>query len=944
MQAELWRKIDSLWKAVLAQPPEKRAAFLAEACPDDSQLRAEVESLLNQQTDSFLEGWSFPSVKTLSAGTKLGNFEIVELLGTGGMGEVYRARDLRLKREVAIKLLPPVFAASRDRVERFEREARSAAAINHPNICTLYEVGEHESHPFLVMELLEGATLAQRIGHKPLPLDMILNWAIQIAGGLEAAHARRIIHRDIKPANLFITDSGQAKILDFGLAKLAALKAQVAGVSADGSTVAVDVHTTQGTVAGTPGYTSPEQARGEEIDARTDLFSLGVVLYEMATGRLPFAGKTPAALMAAILHDTPKPASDVNPDIPPKLEEIIARAIEKDPDLRYQSAADLRAELKRLKRDVDSSDSHDALRPASAVYRPRPRRKLYLAYALGAAVIVAAAGLVLLARPLRPPRITGTVQVSNDGRPKTFPLLPDGSRLLFNSNALVFERFQISVKGGDSVPLPVPVTNSSLEDISPDHTELLLCRDIENNRGPCELWAAPLLGGPPRRLGNLLARLGSASWSPDGQQIVYARDKDIRLAHSDGSGDHRLTTVANDPFWARWSPDSTRVRFSVDAGPGAAQTLWEARIEEGRAYPLLRGWNPSGDVCCGDWTPDGKYFVFEAHVNGHSDIFALRENVGWFPRAERGPFQLTNGPMKSFWPAPSSDGKRLFIGGSPEHGRLEFLRYDPQTDRLFPDLSGISGTELEFSKDGKWVAYVDAAEDGSLWRAASDGSQPLRLTSPPVWARHPHWSPDGQQIAFNGGGKGEESRIYLVPFEGGPLKPVSNGENGKGGDWDPSWSPDGASLAFGCDYTVSASPGRVVRVVDLKTGGVSILPGSEGMWSPRWSPSGTLMAGLASQSGKALVYDFQTRRQAEVSSLRASYPSWSPDGESLFYVTGHADGAWWKWRWRDRKTERIAPLRNKRVFLWFAPAPNNTFITTHNLITTEIYALDWDAP
>ena len=209
-----------------------------------------------------------------------------------------------------------------------------------------------------------------------------------------------------------------------------------------------------------------------------------------------------------------------------------------------------------------------------------------------------------------------------------------------------------------------------------------------------------------------------------------------------------------------------------------------------------------------------------------------------------------------------------------------------------------------------------------------------------MWARHPHWSPNGQEIAFNGASNADQSRIYLVPPDGGVLKQVSNGENGKAGDWDPSWSPEGASLAFGCDYT--ATGGSVhVYVAELKTGRVSVLPGSEGVWSPRWSPKGRLIAGLSAPASKVMLYDFQTRKQSELSGLRAAYPSWSRDGESVFYL---GDTAWWEFRVRDRKTQRIASLKNKRVFMWFAPAPNNSFITTHNLITTEIYALDWDAP
>jgi dipeptidyl aminopeptidase/acylaminoacyl peptidase len=321
------------------------------------------------------------------------------------------------------------------------------------------------------------------------------------------------------------------------------------------------------------------------------------------------------------------------------------------------------------------------------------------------------------------------------------------------------------------------------------------------------------------------------------------------------------------------------------------------------------------------------------------NLWALREKAGLFERVKRGPFQLTNGPLALFFPAPSVDGKRLFADGYQP--RNEFLRYDLQSGQLVPAFGGISGSHLEVSKDGKWVVYV-SVPDLSLWRSALDGSQRLQLTSPPNQAAMPQWSADGKQIAFSGAREGNSMRIYVVSMDGGALQQVTDGESGKEGDFDPSWSPDGASLAFG-GYSLETSPAPI-HVVDLKTSRVSALPGSEGMRSPHWSPDGRFIAGVSTSGLRIVLYSFQTRKQSEVSSAISGYPGFSPDGEYLFYRTFGNDASWWKMRIRDRKTERVAALKSMRVTDWFAPAPNNSLITTRSVGTDEIYALDWEAP
>lgn len=613
-------------------------------------------------------------------GRSISHYRIIEELGGGGMGVVYRAEDIRLGREVALKFLSEDLSREPIALERFEREARSAAAINHPNICTIYEVGEHGGHPFLAMELLEGQTLKQRIGNKPVRLEALLNWAIQITDGLEAAHARGVVHRDIKPANLFITANGQAKILDFGLAKVARAGRHAAAAASTQTEIAtVDALTTTGAAAGTPSYMSPEQATGEELDARTDLFSLGIVLYEMATARMPFSGKASGAVMAAILRDTPEPPSHINHEIPPRLEEIIEKALEKDREVRYQHAADLRADLRRLKRSLDSGQ----VSSTPSVRAARVSRKSYWRLVLaGVAIsIVVIAIAAVLARPLPLPRIVSITPITNDALRK-ITYVTDGARLYYTTTTTsdIFQNFEVSTKGGDSLALPSQLQGMFLADLSPDKSELLLIKGGWLSSAPQPLWVAPVVGGASRPLGKLTAGLGAA-WAPDGEQLVYVKDQELDLARSDGTPLRKLVSVTGEPSDPRWSPDARKIRFTI-LNSAHSSSIWEVSTNGANLYALLPEWPE--ETCCGSWTGDGKYFVFSSGSDRRANIWAIREKESWFQRGSRKPVQLTAGPLQMKSPVPSPDGKHLFARGWQIRG--EVVRYDRSQATLFPIL------------------------------------------------------------------------------------------------------------------------------------------------------------------------------------------------------------------------------------------------------------------
>ena len=787
-------------------------------------------------------------------GSTFGHYQVLEKIGEGGMGAVYKARDTRLGRLVALKILRPEKAADPEqsamRARRFTQEAKSASALNHPNIITIYDTGCEEGIDYIAMEYVQGRTLDALIGRSGLRVSEALRYARQMADALAAAHAAGILHRDLKPANVMVNESGLVKVLDFGLAK----QALSTPIGDDEGTRTLG--TEDGTILGTIAYMSPEQAEGKKLDFRSDIFSFGAVLYEMLTGRRPFAGNSRAATLAAILQNEPKPASAWREDLPADLDKLIARCLRKDPARRVQTMADLKVALEDL--EEDSRTSGVAATPAATRKRfPWP------AAAAAAGLLLAGAGggyWLLRSRGAKPEAVMSAVPLTgNQGLEVGPSFSPDGNQVAYVWNGEKEDNFDIYVKligPGAPLRLTTDPARDSAPAWSPDGRSIAFMREEPDGREAVML--IPALGGAERKLAEVFIRLGGRlCWTPDSQHLIVGgrerrQDPNGLLVLTVATGENRQLT----------SPPSATIG--------------------GDGHPAI--------------SPDGKTLAFIRGPNGASrdlftDIFTLALSSDLRPVGE--PRQITFDKRRSMWPAWSPDGRDI-IYTSEVQGRTGLWRVAADGSGRPQPLAGVGegATGLAISPAAHRLIYARHLQDENVWRIEVSGGKagpPTRLIASTLRDFEPRYAPDGRKISFSSD-RGGHTEIWIAGADGSnPVQLTDMKTSLTGG---ARWSPDGQRIVFLSEaagqleiFTISAGGGAVTRLTNNPAHDTA----------PSWSHDGKWIYFGSNRGGQFQVWKMPSQGgdPVQITKMGGYAPLESSDGQYLYYARrSPSDGIW----------------------------------------------------